>query len=87
MVEGKVKVTKEDIEEARKEWEATLIGVSIGSPLTVPFLRKYAEENWEGEIPEICIKENGVIIFRFKKIEDRDFVMSKGPWIIGGSEH
>lgn len=87
MRKGRVKVTAEDVRAVQNEWEATLIGVVVGGPVSQKFLQAYAAEKWKVAPPTIYLKDNGTVIFKFQYVEDSTWVMSHGPWMIGGSKH
>lgn len=46
----------------------------------------FMKNNWQTEIPKLHIKENGVMVLKFKTIEDRSWVLNRRPWIIGGNK-
>lgn len=80
------KFSKEEVAEAESEWNATLIGVLLGSLVSPDVMTEFIKNNWEVEMPKIYIKENRVMIFKFKKIEECNWVLRNGPWMLGGNK-
>lgn len=80
------KFTLEEVAEAEKEWSATLIGALIGSPLSYNAMVEFMKDNWQVALPKLFIKDNGVLVLKFKNAEDRSWVLNRGPWLIGGNK-
>lgn len=85
MTKGKLQITKDDMETAGKEWQATLIGAAIGEGINYHTVRRYVEANWFVPSPTIYQKDCGVFIFKFQNGDDRDKVMDMGKWYLDGS--
>lgn len=76
----------DEVSEGEKEWSATLIGALIGSSISFNSMMEFMTENWPIDLPKLYIKENGVMVLKFKNIEDRSWVLNRGPWTIGGNK-
>lgn len=76
--------SEDEVVKEIKEWETTLIGVIIGPNISLKIFYEFVKANWKITCPKVFLRENGVWIMKFAKIEDRKWVMDNGPWLIGG---
>lgn len=78
------KFSFEEVAEAELEWSATLIGVLIGKPISYNDRTDFMQRHRQIEQPKLYIKNNGILVMKFKSIKDRSWVLSNGPWLIDG---
>ena len=82
----KVVIPNEEIiyQEVRM-WENSLVGQLIDAKLLYQVIYRIIEKIWGRiEMPTITLMVNGLICFKFKSQKSIEWILSHGPWHLGG---
>lgn len=85
MVNGKpiVEIEPEDIIGEVKYWEYALIMYVIGRDISTNSVKQFMESNWSFvKLPDLFYNDGGYFIMRFHSFQEKDEVLSKGPYTI-----
>lgn len=85
IVEGKpiAEIKPEDIIGELKYWESALIMYVIGRDLSMNSVKQFMEKNWSFvKLPDLFYNDEGYFIMRFHSSQDKDEILSKGPYTI-----
>ena len=85
IVEGKpiAEIEPEDIIGELKYWESALIMYVIGRDLSMNSVKQFMEKNWSFvKLPDLFYNDEGYFIMRFHSSQDKDEILSKGPYTI-----
>ena len=76
---------EEVISQGVRVWEKSLIGQLIDAKLPYPVIYHLIEKSWGRiEMPTITLMENRLICFPFKGPNLIEWILSRGPWHLGG---
>ena len=66
-------------------WENSLVTQIVDAKLPYPVIYQLIEKFWGRiEMPTITLMENGLIYFQFKRLNSIEWILSRGPWHLGG---
>lgn len=66
-------------------WETTLIMFTLGEDLSMNLVRQFMIKVWNFvSLPELYYNDQGYFPIRLKSPDDRDMVMTQGPYSIYG---
>ena len=75
----------EAVNEGIDMWKGCLVGQFLDRQLPFLVVRSLVNRLWgKREMPKISTTENGLLFFRFRDPEARDWVMDAGPWHLAG---
>ncbi|KAL0556476.1 hypothetical protein IC582_004990 [Cucumis melo] len=77
--------TEEVIDQGIRVWENSLVGQLINAKLPYSVIQRLVEKIWgKIEMPIITILENDLICFQFRRSKLVEWILSRGPWHLGG---
>ena len=77
--------SEEVISQGVRLWENSLVGQLIDAKLSYTIIYCLIEKIWGRiEMPTIILMENGLICFQFKRPSSLEWILSHGPWHLGG---
>ena len=63
-----------------------MLGTILGASTSLEAMMKYVIKAWVDHVPEVRILSNGVFQLRFTILEDLEWVMKTGPWMLDGNK-
>ncbi|XP_057418503.1 uncharacterized protein LOC130712715 [Lotus japonicus] len=80
-----IKITKQELREARSPWKKAVIVQLLGKKMGLGFMRTRLQNLWQplGSM-EIIDLAHGYFVVRFNNLEDYQHVFDGGPWVILG---
>lgn len=87
LVNGKVEVTinEADIADELLYWDNVVILFALGENLSMHAVKKFMETTWNFvSLPELYYNEAGFFFVKFKNGDDKEKVMTSGPYFIYG---
>uniref|UniRef100_A0A1S4E4L1 DUF4283 domain-containing protein n=1 Tax=Cucumis melo TaxID=3656 RepID=A0A1S4E4L1_CUCME len=76
---------EEVIVQGIRVWENSLVGKLIDANLPYVVIHRLVEKIWgKIEMPTITILENDLICFQFRWAKSLEWILSRGPWHLGG---
>lgn len=85
LVDGEIEVEiqEDDVESELNFWKNSLIMYVLGGELTMNGVKQFMMKYWNFVgLPEMFYNDEGYFILRFKTLQDKDAVMSGGPYTI-----
>ncbi|TYK26656.1 DUF4283 domain-containing protein [Cucumis melo var. makuwa] len=77
--------TEEVIDQGIRVWENSLVGQLIDAKLPYSVIQRLVEKICgKIEMPIITILENDLICFQFRRSKSVEWILSRGPWHLGG---
>ncbi|XP_058771879.1 uncharacterized protein LOC131645220 [Vicia villosa] len=81
--ELEVEIEEEDIASELRHWDSALIMYVLGGDLSMNNVKQFMIRNWNFvKLPEMYFNDEGYFILRFHTMDDKDLVLTKGPYTI-----
>ena len=61
----KLVFTDEDVAEAKKEWDNTLLGVVLRASPSLKAIQDYVDVTWKGHVPIVQVLQSYIFMIRF----------------------
>ncbi|XP_058783664.1 uncharacterized protein LOC131658381 [Vicia villosa] len=81
--EIEVEIEEDDIASEIRYWDTALIMYVLGGDLSMNTVKQFMIRNWNfAKLPDMFFNDEGYFILRFPSMDDKDLVLTKGPYTI-----